>query len=58
MSNQSSGTSSVGHDGDPLLHNGGLALAAGQPELGAEEDVLPVGVEVHRQRDDDLCPNK
>ena len=47
-------TSGVCHDGDPLLHDGGLALAAGQPELGAEEDILPVGVEVHRQRDDGL----
>jgi len=46
--------SGVGDDGDALLDDGGLALALGQPELGAEEDVLPVGVEVHRQRDHGL----
>ena len=46
--------SGVGDDGDALLDDGGLALALGQPELGAEEEVLPVGVEVHRQRDHGL----
>ena len=43
--------SCVGDDGDALLDDGGLALPVGQPELCAEEDVLAVGVEVHRQRD-------
>ena len=47
----SSSSSVVGDDGDALLDDGGLALPVGQPELGAEEDVLAVGVEVNRQRD-------
>ena len=47
-------SSGVCDDGDALLDDGGPALSLGQPELGAEEDVLPVGVEVHRQRDHGL----